>query len=46
MSTASIEQAWSRERVEEILKEAINAGFEGIDYEALDKAYLKWIDRL
>ena len=35
-----------RERVEEILKEAINAGFEGIDYEALDKAYLKWIDRL
>lgn len=35
-----------RERVEEILKEAIGAGFDGIDYEKLDEAYVKWIHKL
>ncbi|MEC7583032.1 MAG: hypothetical protein VYE77_01830 [Planctomycetota bacterium] len=35
-----------REKVEAILKEAIEKAFEGIDYEKLDEAYLKWIENL
>ena len=35
-----------RKRVEAILKEAVGAGFEGIDYEKLETAYVKWIRNL
>ncbi len=35
-----------REKVEQILKDAIDRGFEGVDYEELDEAYQKWIERL
>lgn len=35
-----------REKVEEILREAVNKGFENVDYEKLDAAYQKWIKSL
>lgn len=35
-----------REKVEQILREAVDEGFEGVDYEALDAAYQKWIKKL
>ena len=35
-----------REKVEKILKDAVNKGFEGVDYEKLDAAYQKWIKNL
>lgn len=35
-----------REKVEEILREAVNKGFENVDYEKLDAAYKKWIKNL
>ena len=35
-----------REKVDQILKDAVNKGFEGVDYEKLDAAYQKWIKNL
>jgi len=35
-----------REKVEKILKDAVDKGFEGVDYEKLDAAYQKWIKNL
>ena len=34
------------EKVEQILSSAVDKGFEGVDYEKLDAAYLKWIKGL
>ncbi len=32
-----------REKVDEILEAAVDKGFEGVDYEKLDAAFLKWV---
>ena len=33
-------------KAKKLLKDAVDKGFEGVDYEKLDKAYQQWIKNL